>query len=128
MFLQVLVELGILGLILFARAYILALRGLNRARKGFIVRESLSTLEEEQVVFARMFQLSLVASVVAGFFLSMAYSTLLWTVFGLSMAIMYIAEQTEIVTQHATSESGAMSAVGRSATKDVGFPGSDTGK
>ncbi len=46
----------------------------------------LSTESKERYVFAGALQCSLVASIVAGFFLSMAWVTLLWTLFVLCMA------------------------------------------
>jgi len=92
-YLEAAVELGVVGLILFLRMYILAWRGLQRARARLIARGSLSQDQQEQVVFARVLQFSLIANAVAGFFLSMTYATVLWTIFGICMAIMAIAEQ-----------------------------------
>ena len=91
--LEALVELGVLGFILFVTAYVRAWRGLQGARRNLLAGESLSIDQEEQVVFARLLQVSLVGNAVAGFFLSMAYATVLWTILALSMAVMAMAEQ-----------------------------------
>lgn len=92
-FLEALVDLGVLGLILFVRVYFLAWRGLQRTRTRLVAKESLSKDQEEQVVFARLLQVSLLGNAVAGFFLSMTYSTILWTTLAICMAVMAIAEQ-----------------------------------
>jgi O-antigen ligase len=94
-FIQLAVELGIVGLFLLLRMYALALRGLQHARRHLITRKSLSNDQEEQVVFARMLQCSLVANAIAGFFLTMAYASVLWTIVGVCMAVMALTEHAE---------------------------------
>ena len=88
---QAMVELGIPGLFLFLRMYFLAWRGLQRSRRHLLSRQSLSNEQKDQLVFARILQVSLVGNIVAGFFLSMAYANLLWTTFGICMALIAIA-------------------------------------
>jgi putative inorganic carbon (hco3(-)) transporter len=90
---QAMVELGVPGLLLFVRMYLLSWRGLQRARKDLLVSESPSADQQEQVIFARMLQITLVGNFVAGFFLSMAYATVLWTTLGLSMAMMALTHR-----------------------------------
>jgi putative inorganic carbon (hco3(-)) transporter len=87
-YLEVAVELGVVGLILFLRMYVLAWRGLKRIRTTLMARESLSHEQGEVLTFARLLQFSLVGNAVAGFFLSMAYASVLWTIFGICMAVM----------------------------------------
>ena len=84
-YLQVLVELGFLGLLLFVRMYLLSLRALQRVRQSVLAAPP--TDEHEQVlIFARMLQVALVGNAVSGFFLSMAYNTLLWVLFAVVIA------------------------------------------
>jgi O-antigen ligase len=80
-YLQILVELGFVGLFLFLRMYILSWRILGRTRKALLSAPQ-SEEKDQTIVFARMFQASLAGNAVAGFFLSMAYSTVLWTLVG----------------------------------------------
>jgi putative inorganic carbon (hco3(-)) transporter len=87
-FVQAMVELGFLGVVLFVRMYFLSWRGLRRARTVLLSSPSLTSDQRDQAVFARILQIALVGNFVAGFFLSMAYATLVWTFFGVSMAMM----------------------------------------
>jgi uncharacterized membrane protein len=73
--------------------YILAWRGLERTRRKLIERKALSDEQRELAVFARTLQLSLAGNAVAGFFLSMAYATVLWVTFGICMALIALADQ-----------------------------------
>jgi putative inorganic carbon (hco3(-)) transporter len=86
-FIETLVELGVIGLILFLRMYWLCWRSLAQARKKLLARPDASVKWSEQVLFARTLQCSLAGNAVAGFFLSMAWSTTLWLLFALSMAL-----------------------------------------
>jgi O-antigen ligase len=92
-YMEALVELGVVGLALFIRMYILAWRGLERTRRKLIERKALSDEQRELAVFARTLQLSLAGNAVAGFFLSMAYATVLWVTFGICMALIALADQ-----------------------------------
>ena len=85
--LQAAVELGVIGLILFLKMYLASWRGLGRIRQSLLAKPGPLTKEQQdQVVFARMIQLCLVGNIIAGFFLTMAYATVLWTLFGACMA------------------------------------------
>lgn len=91
-FIQDLVELGVLGLFLFLRMYWLCWRTLKRARSLFLQRSALTDAEREQFVFARTLQCALVGNAVAGFFLSMAWATILWLLFATCMALIAYSE------------------------------------
>jgi len=84
-YLEVLVELGFLGLLLFIRMYVLSWRALQRVRKRLLAAAA-SEEHDQVVVFARMLQVTLVGNAVSGFFLSMSYSTLLWVLFAVVVA------------------------------------------
>lgn len=86
-FLEIAVELGILGLVLFVRMYILAWRLLSEQRRKLADKNVLSRERQEQLMFAKLMQFSLVATLVAGFFLSKAYPIELWVVFGLTIGL-----------------------------------------
>jgi O-antigen ligase len=86
-FLEIAVELGVLGFVLFVRMYMLAWRALRRVRRELAGRDSLSKEGQEQIIFSKLIQFSLMATVVAGFFLSKAYPVELWVMFGLTIAI-----------------------------------------
>jgi O-antigen ligase len=94
-YLQVAVELGVIGLFMFLRMYFLAWRGLQRARANLIAGKSLSREQQDLATFARLLQVSLVGNAIAGFFLSMAYAPILWTLFGSVMAAIVLSEQTQ---------------------------------
>jgi putative inorganic carbon (hco3(-)) transporter len=81
--LQIFVELGFLGVFVYLRLYRIAWRGLSSPRGN-----DLSAL-----VFCRCLQATLVGNFVSGFFLSQAYSSLLWTLFALlTLATTHFAE------------------------------------
>jgi O-antigen ligase len=92
-YLEVLTELGFLGLFLLVRMYVLSWRALHRARLTLLAATA-NGERDAQLVFARMLQTALVGNAVAGFFLSMAYATLLWTLFALVMAIVSLVATT----------------------------------
>jgi O-antigen ligase len=84
-YLQVLVELGFLGMLLFLRMYVLCWRALRKVRQHLLAAVP-SEEHEQLLVFARMLQVALVGNAVSGFFLSMAYNTLLWVLFAVVIA------------------------------------------
>jgi O-antigen ligase len=86
-FLLVLVEAGFIGLALFIRLYFLTWRCLGRVRHDLLAYPSLSQQSRERYVFSGMLRCSIAGSAVAGFFLSMAWVTVLWIVIALCMAI-----------------------------------------
>jgi O-antigen ligase len=84
-YLQMLVELGFLGLLIFSRMYFLSWRALQRMRRSLLALEP-SEEHDQMLVFGRMLQVALVGNTVSGFFLSMAYSVILWVLFALVIA------------------------------------------
>jgi putative inorganic carbon (HCO3(-)) transporter len=108
-YLETLVELGFLGFILFLRVYLLAWRMLGRVRSA-LLSTAASGEKDEVLVFARMLQASILGNAVAGFFLSMAYSIVLWTLLGIVIAC------TSLVTaswaSHEETPAGAPGPVG----------------
>jgi O-antigen ligase len=73
---QVLVELGLLGLILYMTAYYRAWRGLAAVRAA---HRELPTPEGAKLsLYARALGIALAGNFAAGFFLSQGYSGLLW--------------------------------------------------
>lgn len=84
-YLQMFVELGIIGVLLYLRIYALSWRLLQKARRALLAAPA-DRERDELLVFARMLQVSLIASAVSGFFLSTAYSTLLWLLFATVIA------------------------------------------
>jgi O-antigen ligase len=84
-YLQVLVELGFLGLLIFSRMYLLSWRALQRVRGRLLALEP-SEKHDQMLVFGRMLQVALVGNTVSGFFLSMAYSVTLWVLFAAVIA------------------------------------------
>lgn len=83
--LQVGVELGVLGFVLFMRMYVLAWKGLGQS----IDRTADGTRSIERIVLSRALRVSLASNFVAGFFLSMAYSSLLWTFLATIVVFIY---------------------------------------
>jgi O-antigen ligase len=86
-YLEALVELGPLGLWFFLRMYLLTLRALQRTRSTMLARASPSTDQVERAVLTRAMQYGVLGNMVAGFFLSDAYSMLPWVIFGLTAAV-----------------------------------------
>lgn len=80
--LQVLVELGWLGLFLFIRMYVLAWRTLTRFGTDAKGGQPDPASGHEQRVLAHAVKLVLVGTFCSGFFLSQAFSNLLWVAFG----------------------------------------------
>jgi O-antigen ligase len=84
-FVQITVELGFLGLLLFLRQYLLAWRCLSLKR--YAPTDIIDDETRERVIFAMSLQMSLLANIVSGFFLSQAYSNLVWTLFAVVAAL-----------------------------------------
>ena len=91
-YIEALVELGFLGLFLFLRVYVLAWRSLQRARQALLSAPPSAT-GDEALVFARMMQAGLIGNAVAGFFLSMAYSLVLWTLVSAAIALVCVVAE-----------------------------------
>lgn len=90
-YLQALVELGVVGFILFLRIYFLSFRGLQRVRTALIRGRIITREKAEQALFARALQFSLAGNMVAVFFLTEIYMELMWVTFGVCMALMTLA-------------------------------------
>ena len=94
-YLQSLVELGVLGLLLFVRLYFLSFRGLQRARAALISSGDITPEKAEQALFARALQFALAGNMVCVFFLTEIYMQLLWVTFGICMALLTLASPGE---------------------------------
>jgi O-antigen ligase len=86
---EVFVELGVLGLVLWLRLWFLSWRSLAPPASAVDESESAAAGQRrrEQVVMAQALRLSLIALFIAGFFLSQAYSLILWQLFAVCAAI-----------------------------------------
>jgi len=104
-YLEVLVELGFLGLWLFMRMYVLSWRAMQRVRQRLLAAAP-SEEHDQVLVFARMLQVALVGNAVSGFFLSMAYNVLLWVLFAAVIACASLVAATSATAAPASS-SGA---------------------
>jgi putative inorganic carbon (HCO3(-)) transporter len=100
--LEVLVELGFLGLLLFIRMYVLSLRALQKVRQRLLALAP-SEEHDQMLVFVRMLQVALVGNIVSGFFLSMSYSTVLWVLFAAVIACVSLATATSGTAAPASS-------------------------
>jgi O-antigen ligase len=92
-YLEVLVELGFLGLVLFIRMYVLCWRALQRVRQSLLALAP-SEEHDQMLIFARMLQVALVGNTVSGFFLSMSYSVLLWVLFAVAISCVSLVNGT----------------------------------
>lgn len=97
-FVQAFVELGVLGLLLFCANYLVTLKWLGRVsalgRRSPPEGESVSAPAAESApasLYARAIRIGLAGNMVSGFFLSQAYSELLWTVIAISAALVRIS-------------------------------------
>jgi putative inorganic carbon (hco3(-)) transporter len=90
-YLEVLVELGFLGLPLFIRMYVLSWRALQTVRQSLLAVAP-SEERDQVLVFARMLQVALVGNAVSGFFLSMSYNLLLWVLFATVIACVSVVD------------------------------------
>jgi O-antigen ligase len=101
-YLEVLVELGFLGVWFFMKMYALSWRALQRVRQNLLAAP-LGAEHDQQLVFARMLQVALVGNAVSGFFLSMAYNTLLWVLFAVIIACVSLVAATSATAAPASS-------------------------
>lgn len=86
-----LVELGILGMILFLYSYVVAWRELGRVRATG-QRADADDSSITAALYARAIRVALVGNVAAGFFLSQAYSPALWLLLATAAALVRIAK------------------------------------
>jgi O-antigen ligase len=82
---QITVELGFLGLFLFLWQYVLSWRCLRLKR--YEPTDIIDNETRERTLLAMALQISLLANFVAGFFLSQAYSNLVWALFAVVAAL-----------------------------------------
>ncbi len=89
-FVESLVELGLLGLWLFCASYVVALRQLRTvsAAHGGTAE---SCAAPKAALYARALRIALTGNLVAGFFLSQAYSALLWIVIALCAVLVRVS-------------------------------------
>lgn len=94
---EVFVELGFLGLWLYLRFFFLAWRGLSRALgSGSAAPDGEATPRDAAV--CRAFAISLIGILACGFFLTEAFTNLVWAVFSLIAAITAAPPQTNPAT------------------------------
>ncbi|MBS0377895.1 MAG: O-antigen ligase family protein [Proteobacteria bacterium] len=87
-FIQSFVELGVIGVVLFALSYLVAF-----AQLGKVLRRGALPLEAgpcRAALYARALRVSIIANLVAGFFLSHAYDALLWILIAICAALVRI--------------------------------------
>jgi hypothetical protein len=77
---QVFVELGVLGLIFWLRLWFLSWRSLAPPAPAAAVDPRAAEELREQTILAHALRISLVALFISGFFLSQAYSLILWQI------------------------------------------------
>jgi O-antigen ligase len=87
-FIQAFVELGVLGVVLLALSYLFALTQLGKVSRRD--RSSNAPLAPRAALYARALRFSVVANLVAGFFLSHAYDALLWILIAICAALVRI--------------------------------------
>ena len=89
-FVESFVELGVLGLVLFCASYWVTVRQLGQVSSlGRGTAPSGDTAKA--CIYARALRIALAGNAVSGFFLSQAYSELLWTVIAISAALVRIS-------------------------------------
>ena len=78
-FVQALLELGVLGLVLFVSSYVVTWRALGKiSSRG--QQESVDGETAKAALYARAVRIGLAGNIAAGFFLSQAYSPCLWMI------------------------------------------------
>ena len=83
---QTFVELGVIGLVLWLRLWILSWRSLAQPNAPTTSSPAVLQQRSEQEVMSYALRISLVALFVAGFFLSQAFSLILWQIFAVCAA------------------------------------------
>jgi O-antigen ligase len=87
MYLEVLVELGIVGFVLFLMTFIRAWRALLPSSRHNAGSNELASENEEVAQFARALAIGFAGVAVSGFFLSVSYSNVLWLLVALACAV-----------------------------------------
>jgi len=88
-FLEALVELGVLGLILFCGSYLSTLRQLGRL-SSVGRRAAPAKGHAALCLYARALRIALAGNIICGFFLSQAYAPLLWILVAICAALVRI--------------------------------------
>jgi O-antigen ligase len=94
---QAFLELGVLGLVLFISSYVITWKELARVRR----RGQQNAVDHEIVkaaLYARALRIALLGNIVAGFFLSQAYSFCLWMTVAICAALARIAAPVPLAT------------------------------
>lgn len=100
-FVQAFLELGVLGLLLLVWSYVVTWRELGKiARRG--LQKSADHETAKAALYARALRIGLAGNVVAGFFLSQAYSYCLWMVVAICAALVRIAPTDPMEANKAT--------------------------
>jgi O-antigen ligase len=89
-FLEALVELGVLGLILFCATYVITIRQLGRV-SGMGRRAAPEGDRAALCLYARALRIGLIGNIVCGFFLSQAYAPLLWVLVAVCVALVRVS-------------------------------------
>lgn len=87
-FILVIVELGVAGIIIYLLILLRVWRGLSAAWRSLNQLPEASFEQRQQAVFCRMIQAGLMGNVVAGLFLSAAYTYAHWVNIALAIAIL----------------------------------------
>jgi O-antigen ligase len=99
-FVQALIELGVLGLLLFVSIYVRTWRELGKiARRG--CQKSADHETAKAALYARALRIGLVGNIVAGFFLSQAYSSCLFMIVAICASFVRIAPTGSTATNQA---------------------------
>jgi O-antigen ligase len=104
-FVQAVLELGILGLVLFVSIYVLAWKELGKiVRRGR--QRSVDPETARAALYARALRVGLAGNAVAGFFLSQAYSYCLFMIVAISAALVRIAPTGSVASDSPVRLSG----------------------
>jgi O-antigen ligase len=107
-FLLVLVELGVMGLVLFIRMYYLAWRTLNQPPAANSAAGGADPTLEMRIL-GHAIKGALIGTLVAGFFLSQTYASVLWLIFGAVAAISALSPSLTTSRGHAPYSFSAVS-------------------
>ncbi len=102
---QALVELGVLGLVLFVSIYIVTWRELGKiSRRG--LQRSADRESARAALYARALRIGLLGNIVAGFFLSQAYSSCLFMTVAICAALVRVAPTAAMPTNKGVPSNG----------------------
>jgi len=108
-FVQAFVELGVLGLVLFVSIYVVTWKELGKiVRRG--LQKSADHETAKAALYARALRIGLAGNVVAGFFLSQAYSSCLFMIAAICASFVRIASTVSMATDKAARLNGPVRA------------------